>query len=168
MATKSVTVTAGGREVVITNPDKVFFPEKGYTKLDLVRYYEAVAEAALRGINRRPAVLKRFPDGAAAEPFFQKRAPSNRPPWVDTARIRFPSGRFADLVVCDEPADLLWTINLGCIDLNPWPVRAEDVDHPDELRIDLDPTPEASFADVKQVALVVMKGVQFVRPKESS
>ena len=100
-------------------------------------------------------VVKRFPNGAAAEPFFQKRAPSQRPSWAETARIRFPSGRFADLLVCDEPADLLWAVNLGCIDLNPWPVRAVDVDHPDELRVDLDPTPEASFADVKEVALVV-------------
>jgi len=149
------TIEIGGREVVVTNPGKVFFPRKGYTKLDLVRYYESVVDAALRGVMRRPMVLKRFVDGAEGEPFFQKRAPANRPPWVETARIRFPSGRFADLVVCDEPADLLWAINLGCIDLNPWPVRVDDVDRPDELRIDLDPTPEAGFEDVKRVAMLV-------------
>ena len=100
-------------------------------------------------------VLKRFPDGAEAEAFFQKRAPAKHPAWISTARVAFPSGRFADLVVCDEAAALAWVVNLGCIDLNPWPVRAADVDHPDELRVDLDPTPEASFTDVKHVALVV-------------
>jgi bifunctional non-homologous end joining protein LigD len=156
----STTIEIGGREVVITNPEKVYFPETGYTKLDLVRYYVSVAEGALRGIMRRPAVLKRYVEGAAGEPFFQKRAPSNLPPGIDTARIRFPSGRFADLVVCDDPADLLWTINLGCIDLNPWPVRAGNVDHPDELRIDLDPTPEAGFAEVKRVAMMVKQALE--------
>lgn len=155
MPKSQITIEAGGREVAVTNPEKVFFPAKGYTKLDLVRYYESVVEAALRGVMRRPMVLKRFVDGAEGEPFFQKRAPANRPPWVDTARIRFPSGRFADLVVCDEPADLLWAVNLGCIDLNPWPVRVDDVDRPDELRIDLDPTPEAGFGEVKRVAMLV-------------
>jgi bifunctional non-homologous end joining protein LigD len=154
LAGKSVTVEIGGIEVTVTNPDKVYFPKLGLTKLDLVRYYESVAEGALRGIMRRPMVLKRFVNGAEEEPFFQKRAPANLPPWIDTARVTFPSGRFADLVVADAPADLLWAINLGCIDLNPWPVRADDVDHPDELRIDLDPTPEATFEDVKQTALL--------------
>ena len=120
-----------------------------------MKYYLAVAEAALTGVNRRPMVLKRFPDGAEAEAFFQKRAPANRPAWVTTSRVSFPSGRYADLVVCNEPADLAWVVNLGCIDLNPWPVRDTDVDHPDELRVDLDPTPDASFTDVKRVALVV-------------
>jgi DNA ligase D-like protein (predicted polymerase) len=155
VATPSITVEAGGREVTVTNPDKVFFPAKGYTKLDVVRYYLAVAEGALRGVDRRPMVMKRFPNGAAEEPFFQKRAPAQRPEWIETARVHFPSGRFADLVVCDEVADLVWVANAGCIDLNPWPVRNSDVDHPDELRVDLDPTPEAGFAEVKQVALMV-------------
>jgi DNA ligase D-like protein (predicted polymerase) len=100
-------------------------------------------------------VLKRFVDGADGEPFFQKRAPANHPEWIDTATITFPSGRSANLVVCEEVADVIWAVNLGCIDLNPWPVRADDVDHPDELRIDLDPTPEATFAHVREVALVV-------------
>jgi DNA ligase D-like protein (predicted polymerase) len=154
MAAKSTTVEIGGIEVQITNPEKVFFPKLGLTKLDLVRYYEAVAEGALRGVMRRPMVLKRFVNGAEEEPFFQKRAPANLPPWIDTARVMFPSGRFADYVVADQPADVLWAVNLGCIDLNPWPVRAADVDHPDELRIDLDPTPEATFADVKQTAML--------------
>jgi bifunctional non-homologous end joining protein LigD len=155
MATKSTTIEIAGREVKVTNPDKVYFPDSGYTKLDLVRYYEAVADGALRGVMQRPMVLKRFVDGAAGEGFFQKRAPQNLPDHIDTSRVTFPSGRWADLVVCDEPADLLWVANLGCIDLNPWPVRADDVDHPDELRIDLDPTPEATFEHVKQVAMLV-------------
>jgi DNA ligase D-like protein (predicted polymerase) len=159
MATKSITIEIAGREVTITNPDKVYFPEKGYTKLDLVRYYEAVAEGALRGVMRRPMVLKRFVNGAAAEPFFQKRAPEKLPDHIDTAHVTFPSGRWADLAVCDEPADVLWAVNLGCIDLNPWPVRADDVDRPDELRIDLDPTPEATFEHVKQTAMLVKEAL---------
>jgi DNA ligase D len=141
--------------VRITNPDKVFFPQAGYTKLDLVNYYIAVGEGALRGVFRRPMVLKRFPDGAEGEPFFQKRAPAKRPDGVETARITFPSGRSADLAVCDEVADVIWAINLGCIDLNPWPVRADDVDHPDELRVDLDPTPGVPYALVRETALMV-------------
>ncbi len=155
MPKKPLEIEVEGRPVQITNPDKVFFPQAGYTKLDLVRYYLAIAPGALRGVTRRPMVLKRFPDGATGEPFFQKRAPANRPPGIDTAHITFPSGRTADLVVCDDAADLAWVINLGCIDLNPWPVRADDVDHPDELRVDLDPTPGATFADVRRVALGV-------------
>ncbi len=154
MPAKSMTIEIGGIEVPISNPDKVFFPKLGLTKLDLVRYYESVAEGALRGVMRRPMILKRFVNGVEEEPFFQKRAPNNLPPFIDTARVRFPSGRFADFVVADAPGDLLWAINLGCVDLNPWPVRADDVDHPDELRIDLDPTPEATFEDVKQTALL--------------
>ncbi|MEX2226332.1 MAG: DNA polymerase domain-containing protein [Dehalococcoidia bacterium] len=152
---KPIVVDAGGREVTVTNPDKVFFPQAGYTKLDLVNYYLAVGEGALRGVYRRPMVLKRFPDGAEGEPFFQKRAPANHPEWIDTATITFPSGRSADLAVADEVSDVIWAINLGCIDLNPWPVRAHDVDHPDELRIDLDPTPDVTFAQVRDVAMIV-------------
>ncbi len=155
MADPSIEMEFSGRTVTITNPGKVFFPAAGYTKRDLVEYYLAVAEGALRGVMRRPMVLKRFVNGADKEPFFQKRAPANLPPGIETALIEFPSGRTANLVVCDEVADLAWVINLGCIDLNPWPVRADDVDHPDELRIDLDPTPEATFADVKEVAMAV-------------
>ncbi len=155
MAKDDVQLDVGGRTVTVTNPGKVFFPEKGYTKLDLVQYYISVGEGALRGVYRRPMVLKRFVNGATEEPFFQKRAPAKRPEWVHTARVTFPSGRYADLTVCDEVADIAWAVNLGCIDLNPWPVREDDVDHPDELRFDLDPTPEATWPMVREVAGVV-------------
>jgi DNA ligase D-like protein (predicted polymerase) len=151
----AIELDIGGKAVQITNPEKVFFPDRGYTKLQLVEYFVAVAEGALRGVYRRPMVLKRFVNGATEEPFFQKRAPAQRPRWVETAHITFPSGRTADLAVCDEPADLIWAINLGCIDLNPWPVRADDVDHPDELRIDLDPTPGVEWDMVRRTALLV-------------
>src|SRR5437868_5246087 len=144
-----------GREVVITNPDKPFFPDAGYTKLHLVRYYAAVAEGALRGIAGRPIVLKRYVDGAAGEPFFQKRAPEQRPDWIETVELRFPSGRTAEEIVVRNSAQLLWIINLGCIDLNPHPVRAEDLDHPDELRVDLDPGPGVKWDDVRRVAMIV-------------
>jgi DNA ligase D-like protein (predicted polymerase) len=146
---------AAGREVVITNPDKVFFPQAGYTKLDLAKYYAAVAEGALRGIAGRPFVLKRYVNGADQEPFFQKRAPENRPDWIETVELRFPSGRTAREVVVRDAAQLLWIVNLGCIDLNPHPVRADDLDHPDELRVDLDPGPGVSWDDVRRVALIV-------------
>jgi bifunctional non-homologous end joining protein LigD len=155
MPEASVKLELAGREVVVTNPEKIFFPERGYTKLDLVSYYLAVTDGALRGVRDRPMALKRFVNGATGEAFFQKRAPSGRPPWLRTAEVRFPSGRPADLVVCDDPAGLAWVANLGCIDLNPWPVRTGDVDHPDELRIDLDPTPESPFSQVREVALLV-------------
>ncbi len=148
-------VEAGGVAVPVTNPGKVYFPAAGITKLDIARYYAAVAEGALRGVRDRPMVLKRFVDGIGRPPFFQKRAPAKLPPYVRTARVTFPSGRAADLAVIDSPAGLVWAANLGCIDLNPWPVRADDVEHPDELRIDLDPTPEANFAQVKEAALLV-------------
>jgi len=154
MAEPPVVVDAAGTPVTVTNPGKVFFPAAGYTKLDVVRYYLAVAEGALRGVRDRPMVLKRFVNGIDAEPFFQKRAPANLPPFVRTAHVAFPSGRTADLCVIDSPAGLAWVSNLGCLDLNPWPVRADDVDHPDELRIDLDPTPQASWAMVREVAMV--------------
>jgi bifunctional non-homologous end joining protein LigD len=145
----------GGREVVITNPDKIFFPQAGYTKLDLARYYAAVAEGALRGVAGRPIVLKRYVDGAEGEPFFQKRAPEQRPNWVETVELRFPSGRTAREIVVRDAAQLLWIVNLGCIDLNPHPVRADDLEHPDELRVDLDPGPGVSWDDVRRVALLV-------------
>jgi DNA ligase D-like protein (predicted polymerase) len=148
-------IEVAGRAVVITNPDKVFFPKAGYTKLDLVKYYAAVAEGALRGIANRPIVLKRYVNGADAEPFFQKRAPENHPDWIHTVELKFPSGRTAHEVVATDAAQLLWTINLGCIDLNPHPVRADDLDHPDELRVDLDPGPGVGWDDVRRVAMVV-------------
>ena len=144
-----------GREVVITNPDKMFFPRAGHTKLDLVRYYAAVAEGALRGIAGRPIVLKRYVDGAEGEPFFQKRAPEQRPEWIETVELRFPSGRTAREIVVRDAAQLLWIVNLGCIDLNPHPVRADDLEHPDELRVDLDPGPGVGWDDVRRVTLLV-------------
>ena len=147
-------IQAAGREVLITNPDKVFFPKAGYTKLDLAKYYAAVAEGALRGIAGRPIVLKRYVNGADSEPFFQKRAPDQHPDWIETVELRFPSGRTAREIVIRDAAQLLWIVNLGCIDLNPHPVRADDLDHPDELRVDLDPGPGVSFEDVRRVALV--------------
>ena len=152
--TRETVLAIAGREVVITNPDKIFFPESGHTKLDLVKYYAAVAEGALRGIAGRPIVLKRYVDGAAGDFFFQKRAPEKRPDWIETALLRFPSGRTAEEVVVRDAAQLLWIVNLGCIDLNPHPVRADDLDHPDELRIDLDPGPEVTWDQIRQVALL--------------
>jgi DNA ligase D-like protein (predicted polymerase) len=156
MARASQTILeAAGRAVTITNPDKVYFPRAGHTKLDLARYYLAVAPGALRGIAGRPIVLKRYVDGAEGEPFFQKRAPDNRPEWVETVELAFPSGRTAREVVVNDAAQLLWIVNLGCIDLNPHPVRADDLDHPDELRVDLDPTPGVGWEQIRQVAPVV-------------
>src|SRR5437773_332046 len=146
---------AAGRDVVITNPDKVFFPHAGHTKLDLVKYYLAVAEGALRGIAGRPIVLKRYVNGAEHEPFFQKRAPAKHPEWVETVELRFPSGMTAREVVVRDAAQLLWIVNLGCIDLNPHPVRADDLEHPDELRVDLDPGPSVGWDDVRRVALIL-------------
>src|SRR3989441_5351350 len=152
---RQTVLEVAGRVVVITNPDKVIFPQAGHTKLDLVKYYAAVAEAALRGIAARPLVLKRYVNGAEREPFFQKRAPEQRPAWVETVEPRFPSGRTAREIVVRDAAQLLWIVNLGCIDLNPHPVRADDLEHPDELRVDLDPTPGVAWEDVRRVALVV-------------
>jgi bifunctional non-homologous end joining protein LigD len=143
-----------GREVTVTNPEKVFFPRAGYTKLDLVRYYAAVAEGALRGIANRPIVLKRYVHGADGDFFFQKRAPEKRPSWMETVMLAFPSGRTAEEIVVHDAAALLWIVNLGCIDLNPHPVRADDLDHPDELRVDLDPGPGIDWPQVRRVALV--------------
>ncbi len=147
-------IEAAGRQVTITNPDKVFFPRTGHTKLDLVRYYLAVAEGAIRGVDGRPMALKRFVNGAEGEAFFQKRAPTSRPEWIETVELSFPSGRTAEEIVIRDAAQLAWIINLGCIDLNPHPVRAEDLDHPDELRIDLDPVPGVSWAQIREVAMV--------------
>ncbi len=145
---------AAGREVTVSNPDKVFFPRTGLTKIDLVRYYLAVADGAVRGVDGRPMALKRFVNGAEGEPFFQKRAPENRPDWIETVELRFPSGRTASEVVVRDAAQLIWVVNLGCIDLNPHPVRAEDLDHPDELRVDLDPVPGVEWPQILDVAMV--------------
>jgi DNA ligase D len=144
-----------GREVRLSNPDKVFFPARGETKLDLARYYLEVGAGALRAVHLRPTVLKRFPDGATGEMFFQKRVPKGRPDWLQTAVVAFPSGRTAEELCPTDVAHLIWAVNLGCIDFNPWAVRRYDLDHPDELRVDLDPQPGVSFADVKRVAQCV-------------
>jgi DNA ligase D-like protein (predicted polymerase) len=153
--TPRIVLQAAGREVEVTNPDKVFFPKAGHTKLDLVRYYLAVAEGALRGIAGRPFVLKRYVDGAEGEAFYQKRAPESRPDWIETVELAFPSGRTAREIVIRDAAQLLWVVNLGCIDLNPHPVRADDLEHPDELRVDLDPGPGVPWDDVRKVAGMV-------------
>jgi bifunctional non-homologous end joining protein LigD len=154
MADRKEILEVAGREVTISNPGKVFFPRTGHTKLDLVRYYLSVADGALRGVAGRPMVLKRFVNGAEAEAFFQKRAPESRPGWIDTVELRFPSGRSAVEVVPHDAAALAWAVNLGCIDLNPHPVRADDLDHPDELRVDLDPVPGVEWPQILRVALV--------------
>src|SRR5881397_864839 len=143
-----------GREVRVTHPDKPYFSKQTkLSKLDLVRYYLSVAPGALAGIRDRPLVLKRFVNGAEAEAFYQKRAPAQRPEWLRTVTLSFPSGRTAEEVVVDDAAGLAWVVNLGCIELHPHPVRSADLDHPDELRIDLDPVPGVSWADVRRVAI---------------
>src|SRR5947199_1669884 len=159
---RQTVLEVAGREVVITNPDKVFLPRAGHTKLDLAKYYAAVAEGALRGIAGRPIVLKRYVNGAEGEPFFQKRAPEQHPEWVETVELAFPSGRTADEVVVRDAAQLLWVVNLGCIDLNPHPVRADDLDHPDELRIDLDPVPGVGWPQMRDAALVARERLEAV------
>jgi DNA ligase D-like protein (predicted polymerase) len=148
-------LTIDGREVAISNPRKVLFPEPGYTKLDLARYYLAVADGALRAVGGRPNVLVRYPNGIDGEFFYQKRAPRARPPWIDVVTLRFPSGRSAEEVVPRDAAALAWMANLACLELHPHPVRADDLDHPDELRVDLDPVPGVTWAHVREVAGVV-------------
>jgi DNA ligase D-like protein (predicted polymerase) len=152
---KEELLDVGGREVRVSNPDKVYFPAAGITKLDLVRYYLGVGEGALRGIYNRPIVLQRYVNGIEGEGFFQKRAPKNHPDWVHTVELRFPSGRTASELVVTDLAQLVWMTNLGNIELNVHPVRADDLDHPDELRVDLDPGPGVEWDDVRRVALEV-------------
>jgi DNA ligase D-like protein (predicted polymerase) len=151
-----------GREISISNPQKVYFPDAGFTKLDVVHYYLAVADGALAGVRGRPMALKRFVDGIAKEPFFQKRAPDNTPDWMRTAELTFPSGRTADEIVVDDAAGLAWIVNLGCIDLNPHPVRADDLDHPDELRVDLDPIPGVPWSQIRDVAMACRDALEAV------
>jgi DNA ligase D-like protein (predicted polymerase) len=148
-------LTVAGREVAVTNPRKLLFAQAGYTKLDLARYYIAVAEGALRGAGGRPNVLVRHPDGVGGEFFYQKRAPRSRPPWIEVIALRFPSGRSAEEVVPRDAAALVWMANLACLELHPHPVRAEDLDHPDELRVDLDPVPGVGWDQLREVARVV-------------
>ena len=151
----SKVLSVEGRELCITNPDKLYFSQARISKLDLVRYYLKVAPGAIAGIRDRPIVLKRFVNGAEGEPFYQKRAPAARPPWLRTVTLSFPSGRTAEELVVDDAAGLAWIVNLGCIELHPHPVRAGDLEHPDELRIDLDPVPGVAWSDVRRVALEV-------------
>jgi len=149
-------LTIEGHEVRVTHPDKLYFSKQiKVSKLDLVRYYLSVAPGALTGILDRPIVLKRFVNGAEEEAFYQKRAPSDRPPWVRTVTLSFPSGRTAEEIVIDNTSGLIWIVNLGCIELHPHPVRSSDLEHPNELRIDLDPGPGVTWPDVRRVALEV-------------
>src|SRR3954470_6911896 len=149
-----LTLDVDGRQGSITHPDKVIFPDSGVTKLDLVNYYLAVAEGALRGVRDRPMILKRFVKGITEEAVFQKRAPEKRPDWVDVAELKYASGTSAKEAVIDDAAGLAWAVNLGCVDFNPHPVRADDLDHPDELRVDLDPMPGVEWPQIVEVALV--------------
>jgi bifunctional non-homologous end joining protein LigD len=158
MAKKSeaAVLVLDGREVRVTHPDKPYFSRQAkLSKLEVVRYFLSVAPGVLAGIRDRPLVLKRFVDGAEGEPFYQKRAPAQRPAWLKTVTLSFPSGRTAEELVVDDAAGLAWVVNLGCIELHPHPVRASDLDHPDELRIDLDPTPGVPWADIRRVAMEV-------------
>ncbi|HET7730753.1 MAG TPA: non-homologous end-joining DNA ligase [Usitatibacter sp.] len=155
MASPKQSIRVGSRDVCVSNPGKVLFPEAGHTKLDLVQYYIAVADGALRGSGGRPNMLVRHPDGVGGEFFYQKRAPQSRPAWIDVVEIRFPSGRTAEEVVPREAASLAWMANLACLELHPHPVRAEDLDHPDELRVDLDPVPGVKWTQVRKVACIV-------------
>ena len=155
-------VVVAGREIVVSNPAKVLFPKPKYTKLDLVRYYLAVADGALRGAGGRPNVLVRYPNGITSEFFYQKRAPESRPPWIDVVTLSFPSGRTAEEVVPRDAAALAWLANLACLELHPHPVRADDLDHPDELRVDLDPVPGVKWPQVREVARVARAALQDV------
>lgn len=155
MASPFVELTVGERVVKVTNPEKVFFSARGETKLDLVRYYLAVGDGIVRTLYERPTQLKRHPDGAEGEAIYQKRVPEKRPEWIEIARVTFPSGRHADELCVTELAHVAWAANLATIDFHPWPSRRSDVEHPDELRIDVDPQPGTGFAEAKRVALVV-------------
>jgi bifunctional non-homologous end joining protein LigD len=154
-ASDHVSLDVAGRSVKLSKPEKLFFPQRGLTKLDLANYYIACAEPTLLHLRERPTVLKRWVDGVEGEPFFQKRVPASAPDWLQTATVTFPSGREAKELVANDAAHLIWGVNLGVIDWNPWPVRRSDLDHPDELRVDLDPQPDVDFAQVREVALGV-------------
>ena len=161
-AAESTIRNISGLDVTISNPTKVLFPKPKYTKLDLVNYYVAVAEGALRGAGGRPNMLVRFPNGIGAPSFYQKRAPESRPPWIEVVTLRFPSGRTADEVVPRDAASLAWLANLACLELHPHPVRADDLDHPDELRVDLDPVPGIKWPQVRQVAEIAREALDEV------
>ncbi len=148
-------LTWAGHELRVSKPEKLFFPEPGFTKLDLIAYYIECEQAVVRHLRERPTVMKRWVDGVQGKPFFQKRVPGGAPDWIETATVTFPSGRHARELVPNDAAHLVWGVNLGVVDWNPWPVRRSDLDHPDELRIDLDPGPGVDFARVRRVALTV-------------
>ena len=152
---ESEVVNVAGREITISNPKKVLFPDAGYTKLDLIRYYLAVADGAIRAAGNRPNVLVRYPNGIGDEFFYQKRAPSSRPSWIEVVTLKFPSGRTAEEVVPRDAAALAWMANLACLELHPHPVRDDDLDHPDELRVDLDPVPGVDWSQIRTVAAIV-------------
>ena len=156
MSRERVLLELDGHEIPFSNPDKLFFPARGHTKLDLCEYYLAVADGCLHNLRDRPTSMKRFPNGADEDFFFQKRVPKSAPDWIEQMVVSFPSGRSANYLVCQDRAHIGWALNLGVIDWNPWAVRRPDGDHPDELRIDLDPTPDSSdWSDVRRVALCV-------------
>jgi len=150
-----VELEVGGHAVRISNPDRVYFPARGETKVDLARYYLSVGDGIVRALRERPCMLHRFPDGTAGERIYQKRLPKHAPEWMDTVHITFPSGRTAQMPVMADAAHLVWGVNLGVIDFNPWPARRADLDHPDELRVDLDPQPGVPFDGVREVAGLV-------------
>jgi DNA ligase D-like protein (predicted polymerase) len=154
---EAIEIEAAGRAVRLSSPSKIFFPGPGHTKRDLAEYYVAVADAACLHLRERPTTMKRFVDGAEGEFFFQKRVPKTAPDWIETATVKFPSGRSATELCANDAAHLVWAVNLGVIDFNPWPARRADLDHPDELRVDLDPTPESNFDEVRQVAMCVQE-----------
>jgi bifunctional non-homologous end joining protein LigD len=163
MPTPAEVLQVDGLDVRVTNPRKVFFPQLAFTKLDLVHYYLSVMPGALVGCHRRPTTLYRWPNGVDApdDAFYQKRVPDKgRPEWLRTVIVKFPSGRSAEMLAVEDGAHLVWAINLGCLDINPWPVRAADVDHPDELRVDLDPTPGIPFSDARDVALLAREVIE--------
>ncbi|MDT0448005.1 non-homologous end-joining DNA ligase [Streptomyces hesseae] len=168
---EALELTVGERTVRLSNPDKVYFPRRGFTKYDVARYYLSVGDGIVRALRDRPTTLERYPDGVEGESFFQKRAPKNLPEWIPTGRIAFPSGRFADEICPGEPAAVLWAANLGCLTFHPWPVRRSDTEHPDELRIDLDPQPGTDYGDAVRAALElrdVLEGLGLVGwPKTS-
>ncbi len=155
MASEAIELEVGERLVRVSSPDKVYFPERGETKLDLVRYYLSVADGIVRALYERPTQLRRFPDGVEGEAIYQKRVPEKRPEWVEAVRVTFPSGRHADELCVTEVAQVAWAANLGTVDFHPWPSRRRDTEHPDELRIDIDPQPGTDFGDAKKVATIV-------------
>ena len=160
MASPFVELEVGERIVRVSNPDKILFPARKETKLDLVRYYLSVADGIVRALYERPTQLRRFPDGVEGEAIYQKRIPEKRPDWVEAARVRFPSGRHADELCVTEVAQVAWAANLATIDFHPWPSRRRDTERPDELRIDVDPQPGTTFRDAKRIAGLVRRGAR--------